>query len=360
MVWFRLRPQGGAPLQEPGFRMQERYILRGRPVSGPDPAFNPEVDSGQPGGGGAQDPQAAPARGLSLWRKGDTAAPPAPESDPSRPGGLASLPPSGCADAADPWLELAEITPDPGLLLRNNLFPDGGDHPAANAFDSLRTGLLQGLAQRGWSRIAITSPLHGCGKSFVALNLALGLARRPQSRTVLADLDLRRPALAGLLGLDPDKGAKPRWPGLRRRRSKPPAAAPLPPLAEFLRGNRPALTSFRRLGATLALGLNGRAEASASDLLHHPGLAASLTTMQAQLGAGIVLYDMPPALVCDDVLAMAGRVDAVLLVTDGAKSSAADIRACLRLFEGRLPLWGVVLNRAQDRRLGQYRYGGKA
>ena len=44
-------------------------------------------------------------------------------------------------------------------------------------------------------------------------------------------------------------------------------------------------------------------------------------------------------------------------MTDGTRTSPEDIRACERLFEGRLPLMGVVLNRAQDRKAAQYRYG---
>jgi hypothetical protein len=49
----------------------------------------------------------------------------------------------------------------------------------------------------------------------------------------------------------------------------------------------------------------------------------------------------------------------VLLVTDGAKSSPQEIRACEKMFEGRIPLLGVVLNRAQDFNAGRYRYAKK-
>lgn len=55
------------------------------------------------------------------------------------------------------------------------------DNPAAAAFDHLRNRLLHGLTQKGWRKIAISSPTHGCGKSTVATSLALTLARRPDS-----------------------------------------------------------------------------------------------------------------------------------------------------------------------------------
>jgi uncharacterized protein involved in exopolysaccharide biosynthesis len=35
--------------------------------------------------------------------------------------------------------------------------------------------------------------------------------------------------------------------------------------------------------------------------------------------------------------------------SDGTQTTAADLRACERMFQGRVPLLGVVLNRAQDR-----------
>ena len=41
---------------------------------------------------------------------------------------------------------------------------------------------------------------------------------------------------------------------------------------------------------------------------------------------------------------------------DGNALSAEEIRACERLLEGRIPLMGVVLNRAQDFSAGRYRY----
>jgi protein-tyrosine kinase len=44
-------------------------------------------------------------------------------------------------------------------------------------------------------------------------------------------------------------------------------------------------------------------------------------------------------------------------VADGTKSTAEDLRACERLFEGRIPLMGVVLNRAQERAAQRHGYG---
>jgi MinD superfamily P-loop ATPase len=62
----------------------------------------------------------------------------------------------------------------------------------------------------------------------------------------------------------------------------------------------------------------------------------------------VVLFDLPAALDCDDVMAGLALYDAAILVADGTRTPAADITACERLFEGHLPLLGVVLNRSQE------------
>lgn len=219
-------------------------------------------------------------------------------------------------------------------LVGNNLFPLASSEPTAAAFDVLRGSVLQGLKEKGWNRIAVTSPTHGCGKSFVAANLALSLARRPDSRTLLMDLDLRQPGLAGDLGLGEDLA-----------------------LEDFLTGVQPMEALFRRFGKTLALGLNTVAVPAASERLHAPGTKAALAQMMAELEPEVALYDMPPLLVCDDILALSGSLDCVLMVTDGTRSSPEEIRAAETALRDRIPLLCVVLNRAQDATARRYGYG---
>ena len=231
------------------------------------------------------------------------------------------------------WESLAPVTLDAHWLSGNGLFPNSSTDPAPAAFDILRTRILLAFQENGWRRIAVTSPTHGCGKSTVAANLALSLARRPGSRTVLMDLELRRPGLAAALGIAD--------PGLLR---------------DFLTGNQPLEAHFRRVGRTLALALNSTPVTDAAELLQAPDTTGALVAMMEQLDPEVVVYDLPPVLVSDDVIGFAPQVDAVLLVADGTQTTAEEIKACERLFEGRVPWLGVVLNRAQDVRTARYRY----
>jgi protein-tyrosine kinase len=240
------------------------------------------------------------------------------------------------------WESISEAPANPDLWARNGLFADTAqDHKAqgtvTRTFDMLRTRLLQTLAKQGWTRIAVTSPTHGCGKSFVAANLAFSLARLPSCRTVLMDLELRDPQLAALFGV-----------------------RDAPPLIDYLMGEQPLESNVRRIGRNLALALNGAPVARASELLQDPEFPNAMTTLRELLQPDVVLIDTPPALSSDDVLSLSDEVDAVLLVVDGTVTTPEDVRACERLFEGRLPLLGTVLNRAQDRAMDRYAYGQRS
>ncbi len=243
---------------------------------------------------------------------------------------------AGAVQPGAVWESVTELQTTADQLARNGLFPEAGQNPVTRTFDMLRTRVLQAMASRKWTRLAVTSPTHGCGKSFVAANLALSMARLPSCRTVLMDLELRDPQLAPLF-----------------------VQTDAAPLIEFLMGEQPLESHFRRYGRNLALALNGEPVPLSSELLQDPEFANAMGALRDLLQPDIVIFDTPPALVGDDVLSMAEQVDAVLLVSDGTRTSPDDLRACERLFEGKIPLLGVVLNRAQDRAQDRYAYGNR-
>src|SRR5690606_18887669 len=100
-------------------------------------------------------------------------------------------------------------------------------------FDLMRTNLMPLLRQKGWTRVAITSPGSGSGKTTTVLNLAFSLARQADLRVMALELDLRRPAMIPTLGLS----------GSWR-------------FAGVLDGSVPAEGQLQRWGPNLALGMN--------------------------------------------------------------------------------------------------------
>ena len=93
------------------------------------------------------------------------------------------------------------VTLDPRHLEENRIIALNKTDPRAMAFDILRTKILGAMGANRWRTIAITSPKPDCGKSIVAINLAISLARQTDHTVLLADFDLRRPRLSTYLGL---------------------------------------------------------------------------------------------------------------------------------------------------------------
>jgi Mrp family chromosome partitioning ATPase len=227
------------------------------------------------------------------------------------------------AEAA--WAALAGTQPDEARLEAGRVVSSRKTDPAHVAFDVLRTRLLRVCRDRGWTRIAITSPTKACGKSTVCANLAFSLARNADTRTILLDLDLRLPQLSRLFGVAPRGG-----------------------VAGFLQGRTPPEGYLLRVGANLAVGLNVERVADSAELIHSPQAAAALGAMIDRYRPEIVLYDLPPMLVSDDVIGLLPQVDAVLLVVAAGQSTAADVRACETLLSDAANFIGVVLNKCSD------------
>lgn len=268
------------------------------------------------------------------------------EAPGSQPGGAAPAPgapgagpgavPSAGGDAARDalWAALEPVAPPPRRLLRNRVIAADRTDPAHVAFDVLRSRLIKAFRDNGWSRLAITSPTKGCGKTFVSVNLALSLARQPDLRTLLLDMDLRAPAVAQTLGL------RGRW-----------------PLQEFLTGALPAERYLRRIGDTLALGMNSERVRDAAELILERRTPAILAETVRRLAPDMVIHDLPPMLVNDDAFAFLPNVDAVLLVAGAGETRADQIDACEKLFEGNVAFLGVLLNKVTDSSEDGYGYG---
>ena len=265
---------------------------------------------------------------------------------PSQPLVLASPPvapaseQSAAHDAEAVWAQLDRFELDPKRLAKNSIVTALRRDPAHTRFDILRTRMLQALAENGWKRIAITSPTKDCGKTFTAVNLAISLSRQENCKTVLLDLDMRSPSLHHLFGVS-DPGV----------------------MSDFLRGE---ISPERHLqgfapnsisaGSHVAVGFNGLVEPYAAELLQDPATEAVLKDIETQLEPDVMLFDLPPALLNDDVLAMRPHFDALLLVAGGGLTRANDIKETERRLGENVPLLGVVLNKAEQEESSDYSY----
>ena len=63
------------------------------------------------------------------------------------------------------------------ILQQNRILVTDEELDGRTAFKMLRTQVLQRMVAKGWNALAITSPAPGDGKTIVAANLAISLAR---------------------------------------------------------------------------------------------------------------------------------------------------------------------------------------
>ncbi len=234
-------------------------------------------------------------------------------------------------DTYNIWHRLERFAINPRHLKANKIITAGRDDPAYTAFDVLRTRILQPMKENGWKRIAITSPTPDCGKTFTAVNLAIALSRYDSFRTVLMDMDMRNSSVHKVLGI--------RNPGS---------------MGDYLRGNISAQDHFRvpgqnklHIGHNLAVGSNGTREEFAAELMQDPLTEEILEEMEDDLAPDIVLFDLPPVLINDDVIAFRPQFDAVLIVAAGGATRASELKLVSNHLGKEKPVLGVVLNKAE-------------
>src|SRR6056297_2719542 len=283
------------------------------------------------------EPQTAPSAGSVRAIRAPLSERPKPKS----PLVLASAPKARPVhDSEAVWSALDRFPIDVKRLAKQNVITALREDPAHTRFDILRTRMLQALVENGWKRVAITSPTKNCGKTFTAANLAVSLSRQENCRTVLLDLDMRSPSLHKIFGVR-DTGS----------------------IGDMLRGQIAVerhLQGFApnsiSAGSHVALGFNGITEPYAAELLQDPSTSRALRDIETQLDPDVMLFDLPPALLNDDVIAMRPHIDALLIVAAGGLTKANDIKETERRLGETTPLLGVVLNKAEQNVSSEYAY----
>jgi len=242
------------------------------------------------------------------------------------------------AGSEEAWASLPALRLNLAHLRRRRIVTLEQRDEAHMAYDMLRTRILHRFRKDGRRSLAMTSPAPGCGKTLTCLNLAFSFARQSNCRTLVLDLDLRRPRLATMLGVKPETC-----------------------VSELLRGRIPAASALLRAGDRLAFGFAKGPVRYSSELLHDERTADSLAAMTAAFAPDVILYDLPPLLASDDAAAFLTRVDGALLVAAAGKTTLDDIDVCGNQIAALTEDLGVILNKSafMPRRYYGYGYGDR-
>lgn len=226
------------------------------------------------------------------------------------------------APVIDP--DTVAIALNPKTLEANRIIAWNKRDPRTPAFDILRTKVLRAMKSRGWSTLAVTSPTESCGKTTVAINLALSLAHQMPSEVVLVDFDLRRPQIGAYLGIEPTGN-----------------------LSGFLEGHGHLKTHLVTAGEVqLSVVSNQGASQNATELLGRARVEQIIGDPRRERSGHIGIFDLPPLLATDDALAILPRIDCALVVVGERRTRKGDISEALNLLSGTSVI-GVVLNQSR-------------
>jgi protein-tyrosine kinase len=201
------------------------------------------------------------------------------------------------------------------------------------SFDLLRTQVLQKMEEHGWRTLAIVSPVPECGKTVVAINLAMSIAHHTNKTAMLVDFDLRKPKIAEYLGLPAGKS-----------------------LNDALEGDLSINEAFVNPGIPkLVVIPTTRSILKSAEMLASGKVKNLVHDLRDRYKERIVIFDLPPLLNVDDAISLLPEIDCVLMVVGNGMVTKHEVEESLHHLRT-TNLLGVVLNKAEVQQKRSYYY----
>ena len=233
-------------------------------------------------------------------------------------------------------LSLSRI--DPALAAFNR-----DDMRANEKYQTLAVRLFNLASKKGLKTILVTSALEGEGKTTIAVNVAILMARASDKRVLLIDGDGRRPSVARALGIAPARG----W-------------------SELVSGGCGAQDAIFKLNPS---GLYVCADAvrtprrqtqtqnrlAAQDVFTQSKTEALLSDLEKEFG--LIVIDAPPILAFAEAQQLATIADGSIIVVSAARTNHNAVADALKLIPKDRRL-GIVLNQSDIEEESTY-YGAR-
>jgi exopolysaccharide/PEP-CTERM locus tyrosine autokinase len=210
------------------------------------------------------------------------------------------------------------------------LTPDAVRSRLAEEYRLIKRPLLMNAFGKGASvvehpnLIMITSALPGEGKTFSSINLAMSIAAELDHTVVLVDADVARPAVARVLGIEPEPG-----------------------LIDVLVDEKLDLSDvlIKTDVEKLSVIPSGHHHPQSTELLASEHMRRITTELSQRYSDRIVIFDSPPLLVTSEASVLANLMGQVVLVVESEHTPQSAVKDALGLLHGP-EILGFILNKS--------------
>lgn len=211
------------------------------------------------------------------------------------------------------------------VLANNRVVAHNKEDPRSIPFQMLRAKALAALRTNNWNSLAITAPTQGSGKTMIAVNLAMSIAQESNQTVLLVDLDLRKPSMHEYFGIQPKFG-----------------------ISDFVNHDTPIMKMLVNPGVERLILLPGRQRiVNSSEAISTPAFKAMVEELKERYESRIIIFDLPPVLVSDDVFVFLQYIDCSLLVVESGQNTKKEIQDSMSLLSAK-PSLGTILNKETD------------
>jgi len=207
---------------------------------------------------------------------------------------------------------------------------------ATEQFRKLRNYLLNRKSPEFAKTIMVTSAMSGEGKSFVAANLAIGIAHNFHSQALMVDCDLRNPTLGNWFNLENSKG-----------------------LSDYLTGDGNISELIMKTEVEkLTILPGGKAQENPTELIGSKKMEALVHELKSRYRDRFVIIDSTPLLATSESEVLAKMVDEILIIVRAGVTPRETVKQAIASLEKKKIL-GLVLNDVEFRSSGLFsRYFG--
>jgi Mrp family chromosome partitioning ATPase/capsular polysaccharide biosynthesis protein len=244
-----------------------------------------------------------------------------------------------------------------------------GNNAYAETYRMLRTNIGFSVIEKSLRTLLVTSAAPGDGKSVIAANLAIFMARAGKS-TLLVEADLRHPTQHEQFGLPAHtmgfSNAILAF-SMLTTANAPAYQQPLTPIPSPLPSSIPDVTGTPSLDPfihaadipNLGVMLAGALPPNPPELLDSKAMPQLLTALGG-CGSEVVIFDTPPLLGLSDASILASKVDGTLVVVDITRAKKRHLKQLKAILEqSGVNVLGCVVNkqhRSRDHATYSYHY----